>query len=102
MKLGNLEEAHQHIGYAIRQAPYNVSWKTQMEQCEKKLHNIGAHASHPITSASSAPAPLAPLPRISQDGSSNTLNVRLKKKLLLIPSDYNHRVVADIMPFIEQ
>jgi cps6D len=101
MKLGNLEEAHQHIGYAIRQAPYNVSWKTQMEQCEKKLHNIGAHASHPITSASSAPAPLAPLPRISQDGSSNTLNVRLKKKLLLIPSDYNHRVMADIMPFIE-
>ncbi|TNH00935.1 glycosyltransferase, partial [Pasteurellaceae bacterium USgator11] len=41
------------------------------------------------------------VPRIHQSGETRSLGITLKKTLLLIPSDYNHRVMADIDSFIE-
>lgn len=39
-------------------------------------------------------------PRITQGNTTKLIDISIKKKLLLIPSDYNHRALADILPFV--
>ncbi|QBQ63517.1 glycosyltransferase [Actinobacillus indolicus] len=88
LKLGQYPEAQMYISKAIELAPYNTSWRKQLEQSYRKLNNSGALAGikeFPI------------VPRISH---SALFFNRNKKTLLLIPSDYNHRVMADISSFI--
>lgn len=96
LKLGNLHEAQFYLSKAIELAPYNQQWQTQLDQCNRQLgrHMQGAASSGVLT------CPVA-VPRIRQSGEPHSLGVNLKKKLLLIPSDYNHRVIADIDSFIE-
>lgn len=99
MKLGHLEEAHQYIQAALTLAPYNTQWQEQLAQSERKLER-----SYHGTPATRSVAPVIDLkslpPRIMQGGTANTLGVSLKPKLLLIPSDYNHRALADVLPFV--
>lgn len=99
MKLGHLEEAHQHIQAALTLAPYNTQWKEQLAQSERKLES-----SHHGTPATRSAAPVIDLkslpPRIMQGGTTKSIGVSLKPKLLLIPSDYNHRALADVLPFV--
>ena len=96
LKLGNLHEAQFYLTKAIQLAPYNKQWQTQLNQCNRQLgqHTQGVASSAPVTQ------PIA-VPRIYQGGENRSLGINLKKKLLLIPSDYNHRVMADIDSFIE-
>lgn len=94
LKLGNPQEAHFYLNQAIGLAPYNKQWQTQLEQCNRQL----SHKTHGAASAVSQPIVV---PRIHQNGETRSLNVILKKNLLLIPSDYNDRVMADIDSFIE-
>lgn len=98
MKLGNLEEAHYYLSQAVALAPYNTQWHTQLEQCIRKLNHSSHNTSYLHTKDQQPPAPVK---RIRQGGFSQTLGIRLKKRLLLIPSDYNRRVMADILPFIK-
>lgn len=96
LKLGNLHEAQFYLTKAIQLAPYNKQWQTQLNQCNRQLgqHTQGVASSAPVSQ------PIA-VPRIYQGGENRSLGINLKKKLLLIPSDYNHRVMADIDSFIE-
>ncbi|MFZ7343575.1 CDP-glycerol glycerophosphotransferase family protein [Avibacterium volantium] len=94
LKLGNLYEAHFYITQSIELAPYNEQWKIQLEQCNRQLN----HTTQGIASASTQT--IGAIPRIKQGGELLSLGISLKKKLLLIPSDYNHRVMADIDSFI--
>lgn len=96
LKLGNLHEAQFYLSKAIELAPYNQQWQTQLDQCNRQLgqYTQGAASSGVLA------RPVA-VPRIQQSGEARSLGVNLKKKLLLIPSDYNHRVMADIDSFIE-
>ncbi len=94
MKLGYFPDAYAYIEIALKLAPYNKQWKTQLEQCNRQLN----YTSHSILSTIS---PSIVVPRIHQNCEPRSLGVNLKKKLLLVPSDYNHRVMADIDSFIE-
>lgn len=94
LKLGNLYEAQLYLTQAVNLAPYNQQWQIQLQQCERQL-------SHKTHGGSLAPAHPTVVPRIHQSGEVRSLGITLKKKLLLIPSDYNHRVMADIDSFIE-
>lgn len=96
LKLGNLHEAQFYIEEAIKLAPQNEQWQVQLEQCKRQL----GYRTHGVAS-STAIKSIAVAPRIHQGGETRSLGVNLKKKLLLIPSDYNHRVMADIDSFIQ-
>lgn len=100
MKLGNLAEAHQYIQEALKLAPYNHQWEKQLQQSQRKLEQS-------YNTPSNAPAQTPPPvnlnslpPRIIQGDTTKLINIAVKKKLLLIPSDYNHRALADILPFV--
>ncbi len=100
MKLGNLAEAHQYIQEALKLAPYNNQWEKQLQQSQRKLEqaynttgNAPAQTSPPVN-LNSLP------PRITQGNTTKLIDISIKKKLLLIPSDYNHRALADILPFV--
>ncbi len=100
MKLGHLAEAHSYIETALKLAPYNTQWQTQLKQSERKLEQTH-HAAHASPAQTAAPVNLSTLPpRIQQGGTTDTIGISLKKKLLLVPSDYNHRALSDIMPFV--
>lgn len=92
LKLKELHEAEFYLKKAIDQAPNNKHWKTQLKQCKRQID------SSTDTHASSLKRNIV---RINQGVTKASLGVNLKKKLLLIPSDYNHRVMADISPFIK-
>lgn len=95
MKLGNLEEAHYYIQAALKLAPYNAQWREQLAQSERKLSNAN------LSPLSAASVDLKSLPpRTLQGGTNRTVGVSIRKKLLLIPSDYNHRAMGDILPFV--
>ena len=100
MKLGNLAEAHQYIQEALKLAPYNNQWEKQLQQSQRKLeqsYNTTGNApaqTPPPVNLNSLP------PRIIQGNTTKLINIAIKKKLLLIPSDYNHRALADILPFV--
>ncbi|SOD65406.1 CDP-glycerol glycerophosphotransferase family protein [Alysiella filiformis] len=94
LKLGNLHEAQYYLTQAVELAPYNQQWQIQLEQCQRQIEYKTQGA------ASAATQPVV-VPRIHQSGETQSLGISLKKKLLLIPSDYNHRVMADIDSFIE-
>ena len=100
MKLGNLAEAHQYIQEALKLAPYNNQWEKQLQQSQRKLeqsYNTPGNApAHPPPSVNLNSLP----PRITQGNTANFIDISIKKKLLLIPSDYNHRALADILPFV--
>lgn len=101
MKLGHLAEAHSHIQTALKLAPHNTQWQTQLEQCKRKLEQAFHTAAHVSPAEVAKAVDLSALPpRILQGGASETIGVSIKKKLLLLPSDYNHRALADIMPFV--
>ena len=92
MKLGHFEEAYHHLKQANLLAPHNTQWQVQLDQCSKRLG----------TSTSIEPQQSqSPAPRILQSGVSDSINISIKKKLLLVPSDYNHRALADILPFVK-
>ena len=100
MKLGNLAEAHQYIQEALKLAPYNNQWEKQLQQSQKKLEQA-------YNTTGNAPAQTPPPvnlnslpPRITQGNTTKLIDISIKKKLLLIPSDYNHRALADILPFV--
>ncbi|PJG86149.1 CDP-glycerol glycerophosphotransferase family protein [Conservatibacter flavescens] len=93
LKLKSLHEAHFYISRALELAPYNTQWQIQLAQCNKQL----GFSSYELSATGK---PTAAVPRILQGGYRQSLGVAIKKKLLLIPSDYNHRVMADIEPFI--
>jgi len=100
MKLGNLAEAHQYIQEALKLAPYNNQWEKQLQQSQRKLEQA-------YNTTGNAPAQTPPPvnlnslpPRIIQGDTTKLINIAVKKKLLLIPSDYNHRALADILPFV--
>lgn len=100
LKLGNLHEALFYLDQAIKLAPYNKQWQIQLKQCNRQLgHHTQGVTSSPTLSVQSARTVV--VPRIYQSGETRSLGIVLKKKLLLIPSDYNHRVMADIDSFIE-
>lgn len=94
LKLGNLHEAQFYISHAVKLAPYNKQWKKQLEQCNRQID----YYTHGITYSSAEPIIVQ---RIHQNGEPRSINVQIKKTLLLIPSDYNHRVMADVDSFIE-
>ena len=100
MKLGNLAEAHQYIQEALKLAPYNNQWEKQLQQSQRKLeqsYNTTGNApaqTPPPVNLNSLP------PRITQGNTTKLIGISIKKKLLLIPSDYNHRALADILPFV--
>lgn len=100
MKLGNLAEAHQYIQEALKLAPYNNQWEKQLQQSQRKLeqsYNTPGNApAHPPPSVNLNSLP----PRITQGNTAKLIDISIKKKLLLIPSDYNHRALADILPFV--
>ena len=96
LKLGNLHEAQFYLSQAITLAPYNKQWEIQLKQCNRQLNSKTHHAASVLATTQ----PIT-VPRISQSGETRSLGITLKKKLLLIPSDYNHRVMADIDSFIE-
>ena len=100
MKLGNLAEAHQYIQEALKLAPYNNQWEKQLQQSQRKLEQA-------YNTTGNAPAQTPPPvnlnslpPRITQGNTTKLIDISIKKKLLLIPSDYNHRALADILPFV--
>ncbi|QEY24486.1 CDP-glycerol glycerophosphotransferase family protein [Neisseria animalis] len=93
LKLKSLHEAHFYISRALELAPYNTQWQIQLAQCNKQL----GFSSYELNAAGK---PTVAVPRVLQGGFQQSLNISLKKKLLLLPSDYNHRVMADIEPFI--
>jgi|GEM_PF-1183226 len=100
MKLGNLADAHQYIQEALKLAPYNNQWEKQLQQSQKKLEQA-------YNTTGNAPAQTPPPvnlnslpPRITQGNTTKLIDISIKKKLLLIPSDYNHRALADILPFV--
>jgi len=100
MKLGNLAEAHQYIQEALKLAPYNHQWEKQLQQSQRKLEQA-------YNTTGNAPAQTPPPvnlnslpPRITQGNTTKLIDISIKKKLLLIPSDYNHRALADILPFV--
>lgn len=100
MKLGNLTEAHQYIQEALKLAPYNNQWEKQLQQSQRKLEQA-------YNTTGNAPAQTPPPvnlnslpPRITQGNTTKLIDISIKKKLLLIPSDYNHRALADILPFV--
>ncbi|WP_198345316.1 CDP-glycerol glycerophosphotransferase family protein [Neisseria weixii] len=96
LKLGNLHEAQFYLSKAITLAPYNQQWQIQLQQCNRQLNSKTHHASSVLATTQ----PIT-VPRINQSGETRSLGITLKKKLLLIPSDYNYRVMADIDSFIE-
>lgn len=94
LKLGNFYEAQFYITHAVELAPYNKQWQNQLEQCNRQIN----YYTHGIISANTEPLVVR---RIHQNGEARSLNVKIKKTLLLIPSDYNQRVIADVDSFIE-
>lgn len=99
MKLGNFDEAFYYIKKAIELEPKNRQWYEQLEQCEKHLQNttsLDSFHSHSKTGHT-----YTTVPRIQQENINQTLGVIFKKKLLLVPSDYNQRVLSDILPFVD-
>lgn len=88
LKLAQYNEAHYYISQAIELAPQNKHWEKQLNQCLRHLENLPS-TTEPVIN------------RILQGNAIQSIGVTLKKVLLLIPSDYNHRVIADILPFIE-
>ncbi len=101
MKLDHLEQAHHYISHAIKLAPKKEQWQAQLQQCEQKLQN--ANQTTPVAPMSTArpQIDLKSLPPRIQDRQYETAEgFVIKKKLLLVPSDYNHRAMADILPFV--
>lgn len=91
LKVKELHEAQFYLKKAVEQAPHNQHWQEQLKQCERQLESTSdAHASSVYNTK-----------RIRQGAFVNSLGISLKKKLLLVPSDYNHRVMADISSFVK-
>lgn len=88
LKLTQYSEAYQYISQALELNSKNISWKKQFDQCVRHLDNSPVGTEQVVT-------------RVLQGNSKRSIGLNLKKNLLLIPSDYNHRVLADIFPFIE-
>lgn len=92
LKLKELYEAQYYIRKAIEQAPHNKQWKVQLKQCQNQIENsVNLHFACLGDN----------IVRINQGGVAKSLNINLRQKLLLVPSDYNHRVMADVSSFIE-
>ena len=99
MKLGDFDESFYYIKKALELAPENVQWYEQLEQCERHIKNstsLDSLHSHSRTGNSISIS----LPRIQQGNTNQTLGKIFKKKILLVPSDYNPRVLSDILPFV--
>lgn len=91
LKVKELHEAQFYLKKAVEQAPHNQHWQEQLKQCERQLESTSdAHASSVYNTK-----------RVRQGAFAQSLGISLKKKLLLVPSDYNHRVMADISSFIK-
>ncbi|CUU53003.1 CDP-glycerol glycerophosphotransferase family protein [Actinobacillus pleuropneumoniae] len=91
LKLGNFSEAHSFIAKALEIAPYNTHWRKQLQQAERHFNNTYS-SPHKITTV---------VTRMKQSGISQSIGTAIRKTVLLIPSDYNHRVMADISSFIQ-
>lgn len=99
MKLGNFDEAFYHIKKALELAPKNVQWYQQLEQCERHIQNsTSLDSAHSYSKTGKNPS--RSLPRVQQGNVDQTLGKIFKKKILLVPSDYNPKVLSDILPFV--
>ncbi|WP_051940253.1 CDP-glycerol glycerophosphotransferase family protein [Stenoxybacter acetivorans] len=86
LKTGEAVKAEEFISKAIEINPARTSWNKQLQQAIKKKgkQSVGIHKSAP-----------------RRTSIKKNIDIYLKKKLLLVPSAYNERVLVDILPFID-
>lgn len=109
LKLRNTQDSVIYIKKAIELAPYNTQWKTQLAQAERILEKEFNQI--PVKDVvikntinqdeEKVEQPQSNIVRIINPVGSNLVNIEIKPKILLIPSDYNHRAMGDILPFVE-
>lgn len=98
MKISDFEQAHHHITHAIKINPHKTQWQTQLQQCEKQLQNN--NQTEPVGTPNPTPHSPAMPPRIREKWQNTTSTPSIRRKVLIVPSDYNHRALADILPFV--